>query len=532
MSYSAKNSQSLTDYWIIARRRFWLVVTPLFLCWVAVWGFSWRLPDTYQSDAVILVQQQEVPQNYVVSNVTLNLQDRLQSMTQQILSRTRLQTTINRFHLYPKHAGFGGFAKSEDPIDQMRKDIKIVLVESPGHRGELTAFKIQYSAGSPELAQQVNSELTSLFIDENLKSAQRLSEATTEFLTSHLTEARAKLEEQEAKVRAFKATHFGDLPSQMQGNVQILSGLQAQLETTQRDLNAARQQKLYLESLQGQYEAQLGRGGSGDSPEGLDKVLSELRLSLTNARTIYTDDHPEVISLKDKIAKTEKLRKELEDEAVSNKKIDTETASIKQSEQNTKPGATPSMMQIHSQLQANALEISNYEHQEKIIAARISDYQARLNLTPQTEQELMDVSRGYEESVSNYNSLLQKQNQSQLATSLEQHQQGEQFRILDPPSLPTKPSSPNHLMISLGGLILGAAIGTVMAAHRELADVRIWQAKDLEGLVPTRVLVTVPHLSTPVEDRLGPPIRWMKLGIAVIVGTLIVLGNLYSFYKG
>jgi polysaccharide chain length determinant protein (PEP-CTERM system associated) len=536
MARSAPTSRSLEDYWAIVRRRFWWVTVPLFVCWVVVWGLSWRLPPIYQSDALILVEQQKVPENYVVANVTVSLQDRLQSMTQQILSRTRLQTTIDRFHLYSKPAGFFGFSKWQDPIDEMRKDIKIDLVASPGHQGELTSFKIQYSAGSPELAQQVNSELTSLFIDENLKAQQQLSESTTAFLDSQLADARVKLEEQEAKVRAFKATHFGDLPSQMQSNVQILTGLQTQLDATQRDLDGARQQRLYLESLQKQYDSQrTSQGGEdsvGTSPEALDRELANLRLRLANAVSQYTEDYPDVITLKDKIAKTEKLKKQIEDEIASSQKTSKDTKVVEPGAVNTITGSTPSTMQMQSQLEANQLQIQDYEQRQKKIESQISDYQARLNLTPQTEQELADISRGYDESMSNYNSLLQKQMQSQLATSLEQRQQGEQFRILDPPSLPIKPTSPNHLMISIIGLAVGAALGMGLAALLELTDVRIWQGKDLEGIVPARLLVALPHLSTPREERFGSTVRWVKIGATVAIVVAIVAGNLYSFYKG
>ena len=533
---SAPTSPNLADYWAIVRRRFWWVMVPLFVCWVVVWALSWRLPPVYQSEALILVEQQKVPENYVVPNVTVSLQDRLQSMTQQILSRTRLQTTIDRFHLYTKRPGFFGFSKWQDPIDEMRKDIKIDIVASPGHQGELTAFKIQYSAESPELAQQVNNELTSLFIDENLRAQQQLSESTTAFLDSQLADARAKLEQQEAKVRSFKATHFSNLPSQMQSNVQILSGMQTQLDATQRDLDGARQQRLYLQSLQKQYDSQEttqgGADGVGTSPEALDKELANLRLRLANALSQYTEDYPDVITLKDKIAKTEKLKKQLEDEIASNQKTSSGTKTVEPGAANPTTGSTPTTMQIQSQLQANQLQIQNYEQREKNIESQISDYQARLNLTPQTEQELADISRGYDESMSNYNSLLQKQMQSQLATSLEQRQQGEQFRILDPPSLPIKPTSPNHLLISIGGLIVGAVLGMGLVALLELTDVRVWQVKDLEEVFPSRMLVALPHLSTPREERLGPTVRWLKIGATVAIVAVIVAGNLYSFYKG
>ena len=170
----------------------------------------------------------------------------------------------------------------------------------------------------------MNSELTSLFIDENLKSQQQQSENTTAFLESQLTSARSQLEEQEAKVRAFKAKHLGDLPSQLETNIQILTGLQTQLDNNQRALDGAKQQKLYLESLLQQYQTVQGRLGSGDatatSPEILDKELLDLRTRLADARSRYTEDFPDVVSLKQKIDETEKLKKEIEDEIATNQR--------------------------------------------------------------------------------------------------------------------------------------------------------------------------------------------------------------------
>src|SRR5215467_4167320 len=162
-------SRSLEDYWAIVRRRRWWLLLPAFLCWTLAWGVSWLIPTLYRSEAVILVEQQKVPEQYVVPNVTVSLQDRLQSMTQQILSRTRLQATIDRFHLYPHGRSLDRLMPSEDPVERMRKDIKIELVDSAARPGELTAFKIAYLADSRQLAYQVNGELTSLFIDDSLK---------------------------------------------------------------------------------------------------------------------------------------------------------------------------------------------------------------------------------------------------------------------------------------------------------------------------------------------------------------------------
>jgi capsular polysaccharide biosynthesis protein len=153
-------------------------------------------------------------------------------------------------------------------------------------------------------------------------------------------------------------------------------------------------------------------------------------------------------------------------------------------------------------------------------------------MTPETEQGLADISRGYEESKDNYNSLLQKQNQSQLATSLEQRQQGEQFRIIDPPSLPDKPSSPNHFLVSLLGLILGIGAGFGITALREVTDPRVWREGDLEGLVPGHVLVGIPHLCEENEDRSQVASRRVEIAAAAIMTVAITAGNVYAFYRG
>jgi polysaccharide chain length determinant protein (PEP-CTERM system associated) len=522
------------DFWAAAVRRRWAILLPLFFCWAIAWGASWLVPPTYKSEAVILVEQQQVPEHYVEPNVTVSLQDRLQSMTQQILSRTHLQTTIDRFQLYKSRRSL---VPVGDPVEQMRKDIKIDLVDSAARPGQLTAFKIAYSASTPQLAQQVNFELTSLFIEENLKLQQQLSESTTAFLKSQLEEARTRLAEQEAKVRAFESAHFGDLPSQQGTNVQILSGLQNQLQGTQRDVDRAEQQKLYLESLQQQYQSAQPNMGTENSletsPQALVKELEYLRHQLMEARSRLTENHPDVIALKYKIAKTEKMQKDLEAEVGSHPETGKGTNTVDPSvAAGVQRGSATPMMQVQSQLKANNLEIENYERQAKELESQISSYRARLNLTPQVEQQLAEVSRGYEESKANYNSLLQKQNQSQLATSLEQNQQGEQFRILDPPSLPNKPSAPNRLLISLGGLMAGAALGLALAALFELTNVRVRQEKDLEGLLPTRVLVGIPHLNVPGENRFHAVFRRLEIGTVAVMALLILAGSLYTFYMG
>jgi succinoglycan biosynthesis transport protein ExoP len=188
------------EYFAIVVRRRWWILLPLFLCWIAVWGGSWSLPTTYTSDALISAEQEKVSDLYVMENVNVNLQNRLQSTTQKVLSYASLQAIIERFKLYVAPPRTIGFFKPKDPVDQMRSDIKIELVGAPGYRGEFFTFKIHYSADTPELAQQVNTELTSLFINENVRAQRQLSENTTAFLDSELADARIKMQEQKFRL--------------------------------------------------------------------------------------------------------------------------------------------------------------------------------------------------------------------------------------------------------------------------------------------------------------------------------------------
>lgn len=530
------------DYWAIVKRQRWLILGSAFVCWLLVWGVGWLLPSSYVSDAVILVQQQQVSPTLVEPNMTVSLEAQLESIEQQVLSRTRLQAIIDGHHLYAIHNKLVALFAPADPVEQMRnKDIQIRLVEAPARKNSnqetLTAFDISYAAPTPELAQAVNAELTTLFVQENISTQQRFSQTTTTFLQTELGNARADLQAQEAKVKAFQAQHVGELPDQLQSNLQVLSGLQAQLQNNSRALNGARQQKLYLESIVQQYDSvqsDLGNTGDTMSPSSLDKQVKDLEMQLAQERSQYTDNYPDVIALKDQIAKTKELKKETEEQIASQQKSgkgtdDTLPAGSAARLQN---GAPTAMMQIQGQLKANQLEIQGLEAAQKRLEGQVSAYEARLNAAPVVEQQLNEISRGYTESSKNYDSLLAKLQDSQLASNLQQNQQGEQFTVVSPPTLPTTPAAPNHLLISLGGLAFGVVIGIGLAALLELTDVRIRKETDLEGVVSARVLVGIPKMSTLLEERKRAKMVWIERGAVLAMVIVMVAGNIYAFYRG
>ena len=504
----------LGEYGRTLGRRYWHLLLPCFVVWLGALLASYVIPSVYKSSTLILVEEPTVPQQYVVSNVAGELQNRLDSITQQILSRTRLLRIVEKLNLY---AGERTHLSPDDVVEKMRKDISIELVRAPG-RGDLTAFNIYFSARSPHVAQDVTSELTSLFISENIELRQQQSESTTKFLESQLSDARAGLARQEERLRDYKNRYLGQLPGQLESNIQILAGLQNQLQAEQEALGRAKQQNAYFESLLAQYRSAESSRLSDGTPTGLpaiDQELERLHARLIDLSSRYTDRYPDVQKVKDQIAQTEALKRQLAAQLktkaeAGSKSVDDTYAVGSQ----TSPGT----MEVQSQLKANQLEIANRQESIKDLKAKIAAYQGRLNETPVREQQLADLSRDYEQSKANYDSLLAKKNQSELATNLERRQEGEHFRILDPPSLPTRSTFPNRFKFAGIGLALGLIFGLVSVAAAEKADDRVHSEKQLLKIVPTEVIVHIPPLTTPSERKKE---RW-RFGLRVTAAVLVV----------
>jgi polysaccharide chain length determinant protein (PEP-CTERM system associated) len=518
------DAQHLFD---LVRRRHMHFLIPLLAAWCAVWGASWILPPRYKSNTLILVEQPTMPKNYVLPNINDDLQARLQSITQQILSRTRLLTIIDKMNLY---GGKSSGATEDQKVAMMRKDIDIELVHDQ-HNEEITAFKINYSAHDPHLAQQVTTALTDLFITENLKVREAQSEGTTKFIEDQLEEARTTLSEQEAKVRAFEAQHEGILPSQQASNLQILSGLQAQLQNEQDALNTAKQQRVYLQALIEQNKtlhgtSRTGEAGSADLPS-IDSQLSKMQEELLSLSTRYTDQYPDVLALKEQIAKTEKLRDNLIAEAkarASDPKLAAKSA--------TDGAQSGPLMQLQGQLQANQLEIANRERAISELMGRINEYQGRLNEEPEVEQQVADLTRGYDQSKANYDDLLKKENESSMATSMEQMQQGERFTMLDPPSLPVNPDFPNRLTFCGIGLGIGIAFGAVVVAGFEFLDDRLYREKEITALLPIAVISEIPMIPNSFDEEASNRKRTLGWAMAALTIVTILAGSAFSAIHG
>lgn len=524
----------LQYYLGVVRRRHFHFLLPLLIGWALVWGASWVLPRRYQSSTLILVEQPTMPKDYVTPNVSNDLQERLQSITQQILSRTRLLRIIDQFSLYPsKHAE----RTADEKVQLMRKDIGIELVRDS--RNEISSFNVSYTSGDAHTAQQVTRELTNLFINENLEVRQHQSEDTTRFLESQLDVAREALAEQEAKIRQFKGQYVGELPEQLTSNLQILSGLQAQLQNEEDALNAAKQQHVYLQSLADQYRA---LQGSAKGPDGttlglpaLDQELDQLKAQLADLSSRYTDRHPDVRKLKEQIAKTERMRDQLLASLQAKASADTSGGASDAASQvgrAAEPTQESMLLQIQSQLRSNQVEITNREHAVAGLQAKVEAYQTRINQEPVREQQLADLTRGYEQSKTNYDELLKKKNESAMATSMELLQQGERFTIMDPPSFPQKPEFPNRLKFCAIGLGAGLALGIFVVVLVERIDDRLYNAREIRKLLSAEVIGEIPVIVNQTDARIAKRRIWLAWATAALVLATILAGSAFSYLRG
>lgn len=510
----------LEDYLLILKRSKWLLVIPCVLVGLAVFGFSLLLPDQYRSETLILVERQQVPKEYVKPTVTTGLQDRLQSMTQEILSRTRLRYIIDKFGLYRRYseqqlsyrlgalaakglkkAGvenysmFGrylGEPSLEDLIATMRSNIQVELVRH--RRSEVTAFKVSYAGESPQLVQQVATELASLFIEENLKVRERMAENTSKFIGVELESARRELESQEAKLRQFKTRYMGQLPEQERTNIELFRHWQAQLQANTASLNRLQQEDLLLRNSLSLRETMVGVHAGTEvrsgSPISLQRRLSDLRFALTGMEARYTPQHPDVVKLKREIIQLQTRLSEAAQEPEE-----------KAPEPSIAPPLDPAIAGIEARLEVNQMVHETLLRDQKKIQLNIKQYRERITLMPLREQQYVEITRDYGVAQKNYESLLHKRALSSLASNLEKRQQGEQFRVLDPANLPTKPFRPNRPLVAFLGSAVGLMLGLGWVAAGVFLDKSLRNERDVEFYLEAPVLALIPSVDSPAQKR-------------------------------
>ncbi|MFH1017334.1 MAG: XrtA system polysaccharide chain length determinant [Pseudomonadota bacterium] len=426
---------------------------------------AFLIPRVYQSSTLIMVQSQKLPSSYVQSAISVDLGERLRTLTPQIMSRARLEQIIQKFDLY----GAGNDPKEmERKVDSMRKAIDIQV------KGEDT-FRIYFKDRSPQVAQKVTEDLARLFIAENLRDRAQQALSTSEFLDSELQDLKRQLERQEASLRFYKEKHLGVLPEQQNANLRALDRFQGQYQANGEALQAAREQKAAIE---GQI--------SKENNDGLFVVPSEpqlekLRAELGEKRAQLTDRHPDVRALVHKIDEMEKKLSNLQaNGSTQPSKRDPYTQSI-----------------LDKQDQVNH-EIARLETDQQTLTENINQYQGRIESLPGVEEKLTLLTRDYETTRANYQALLNKKFEARLSMNLEKKQKDEAYKILDPAYLPVAPASPARALIVIAGFIFSMLAGLGTAFVIESLDTTIRDEADLENISKVPVIAVIPNL-----DRIG-----------------------------
>ncbi len=466
----------------VLRRYWWIVAISAVLLGTAGLIAAKILPKRYTSTTMVLVEQPSVPSEYVKPVVTEDLNHRLATMQEQILSRTRLEPTIEKFNLY---AADKGNVHIDDLVERLRSAITIKPVEAMQGTGphQLPGFYISATFENPLLAQQICTEITSMFLEQNARQTEQQATRTTNFLGEQLAEAKAKLDEQDAKLAQFKRQYLGSLPEESQANLGMLMGMNTQLEANTQALSRAQQDKAFNESLLGQEEANWkARQTGGQNPETADQQLILLQDQLTNLLARYTPDHPDVIKTQNQIA-------ELKKRMAEPSRVPVQAANAPATHE------PPQVQQLRAKLRQDDLNIVDLTRQQAQIQAQTRQLQGRVQATPMVEQQYKEMTRNYQTASAFYQELLTKSQNSNMAKDLVNQQDSEQFKIYDPPSLPEKPSFPKKTYFVGGGFGGGLIIGLGILFLLAMMDKTIHTEREVELCLKLPVLTVVPTLA-------------------------------------
>jgi polysaccharide chain length determinant protein (PEP-CTERM system associated) len=492
----------------IARRRVWLIVIPAILIGMA--GAVWvtRLPDVFRSDTLILVVPQRVPESYVRATVTARIEDRLQTISQQILSRTRLEQIVQDFSLYARDRAKGELM--EDIVERMRtRDISIEIVKGD-------AFRVSYAAEDPRVAMRVTERLASLFIDESLRDREILAEGTNQFMATQLDEARRQLVLHEKTLEAYQRQHNGELPAQMSANLQGLHNAEMALQSIGESLNRDRERRLLLErTVTDIVDApDPAAVAAAATPSHMSTTLAEelrnAEQGLLAVELKLRPEHPDVRRLRRNV---EELKRRVEAEQLEGELTAEPSAPVVMDYARRKrlTDAKAELENLDRQLEAKIAE-------ESRLRGVLGMYQARIENTPMREAELAAIMRDYETLQQSYRSLLSKKEESQIAANLERRQIGEQFKILDPARVPEKPASPDRPRLYLLVLLGAWGFGIALAATGEYFDRTLRSEADVRSALNLLVLATVPSIRNTVEAS-----RRLRRNVAVGAGVATLL---------
>ncbi|HME01158.1 MAG TPA: GNVR domain-containing protein [Terriglobia bacterium] len=482
------------DYLALLRRKWLLIIVPALLGPAIAYGISLKLHSRYTSESLMLIERQRVPDSYVKPVITEDLNARIADIEEQVLSRTRLQPIVERLGLFREEVGH---ATMEDLVIALRKAISLTPTKAlvTSHDQSVTGFNIEVTLDDPQKAQQVCSEIASMFVEENIRQREGSAEGTANFLQSQLDDAKRKLDEQDARLAAFKRQHIGTLPDEMQSNLSLLTTLNTQLEGATQTLNRAQQDQAYAEAVLAQQvqawemtkPIKAGDGVAQD-PNTLEKRLTELQNQLADMEARYSKRYPDLVPLRAEIESLKnRIRQQAEGPSKQKPSENAEAAKVLE---------PPQIQQLRAQAHGYEQAVQSDRLELEQLKKQIKAYESRLEIGPAVEQEYKEITRDHETALKFYNDLLNKRDESAMATNMEHRQEGERFRVLDPANLPEKPSFPKRPLFALGGFGIGLALGLGLAVAVEMNNKCLRTERDIEFYLRTPAFALIPFIES------------------------------------
>jgi polysaccharide chain length determinant protein (PEP-CTERM system associated) len=496
-----ENTNQLKAFWHTVRHyRGWIFLGTVILSLV---GFAIVLlmPDRYKATTTILVDPQKVSEKYVSPTVNSDPGQRLTTITQQVLSATRLQQIIDDMHLYPE---LKGKMSREEVIELMRKDITITVKQ--GSSSGLSAFTIEYEGRQRQQVAQVANQLAASFIEWNVKSREQQSQDTTEFLDAQLKEAKANLEQQEAQLSAFKMRHLGEMPEQQAANMQALTQLQTQFQANADALNRLEVERTLLS--RGLENPSTGEAKAAPVLTERGKLEDErrrLRARLQDLQNRYTSAHPEVVDTASQLQRVEDRLKILPPDPV-----------VAVAQDNTA---------VTVRLQLLDRESKRLTQEQERITGQMASYRSKVDAVPVREQEMAELNRNYSVSKDHYQSLLDKTFSAGMAADLEKKQQAEHFTILDLAQVPEKPFKPKRGLMFIGAFLGALAMSLGLAYLADMMNSSVKFERELKAMLPANVplLAVVPQLQSAADRRSS--IRFAVIAVVIsLIGCALEAG--------
>ncbi len=559
--YPQEEGKSFREYLeFVGRRRLPIVLTALVVAVIAT-AVALLLPPAFRSTATILIEEQEIPPDLVRTTISSYADQRIQVISQQVMTRSNLMQIVEKYQLY---ANERKRETSEEILERMRKDIKLDLVtadvidrRSGAKTSAAIAFTLSFDSANPEKTQKVANELVSLFLNENLKNRQQKVAETTTFLQEEANRLSAHISQIEGKLAQFKKRNMDTLPELTQLNLQVHERTDAELADVDRQLRSIGERRFYLEAqlaqikpnspmvsssgerildtderlrgleaqfsgMSGVYEAEhpdlkrmkreidaLRQEGAQPDKQANEvwKQLDKLRIDLQALRERYSEDHPDVMALSRKVNAIEKALSSAEAGAVGR--------NVARKPEN------PTYITFQAQLDALNTEGRAMEIKRQELRTKRTSYESRIERTPQVEAEYLDLSRDHENSVIRYRELKAKLMEAEVAQELEKGAKAERFSLIDPPQFPEKPRSPNRPAIFLVGLVLAMGGGFGYAGVLEGLDGSIKGVKQIARAVPLPLLTVIPFLESDAERRRRQRRRVLAF---VLTGALTMAG--------